>query len=201
MTGSVINPNYNKNKKGGRVMKKIIGCGVLLALLLLVHLGCASSAIKVNMVEPSGCSDLVCTTEKYQITFSPLTSYSQGISFSLQNKSAEPILIIWDESAFIDASGQSSRIIHSGVRLIERDAPQAPSIVVPGTSLSDSAIPSSNIYFIPGQYGGWQTRPLFFQASNDTLQGKTVGIYLMLKIGDLKQPQKFSMKIESVTQK
>lgn len=88
---------------------------------------------------------------------------SEGISFDLKNKTDHSIKIAWDEAAFVDTGGQSHRVIHTGVRLMDKGAPQAPSVVVRGGRLSDRIVPADNIYFESGKYGGWRTRPLVTQ--------------------------------------
>jgi len=159
--------------------------------------------ISVVVIEPTTCQNLKCSfSEGWNITFMPLDVSSTGIAFSLQNTGKEPILIIWDESALIDMKGQSSRIIHSGIRLMEKEAPQAPSVIAPGTSISDEAAPSSNIHSVSIESGGWKTDPLFspsFIVFDKGLEGQTLGLYLVLKVGEKKQPQKFNFRLGSVS--
>jgi hypothetical protein len=60
------------------------------------------------------------------IAFSPS---NQQITFQLQNRSGFPIKLDWDQMAYVDFDGSSHRVIHQGVRLIQRDAPQSPTVV------------------------------------------------------------------------
>lgn len=138
-------------------MKKLIA----LAMVILVITGCSPSGL---------------------IYFEPLDIKSGIISFVVQNKSAKPISIIWDESAFISAAGRSMKIVPGSVRIIDRNSAQQPSMIAPGTSLSMDVVPSENIFYDDGK---WTTAPL-------CKSGEVVGLYLMIKIGDTRKPQKFT---------
>ena len=97
-----------------------------------------------------------------------------SISIILQNKTSYTMKINWDNAAFIDENGISKRVIHEGVKLSDKNSPQAPSIIVRNGKISDSITPSDNIYYTSGEYGGWNY-------SNLT-KGKNVNISLLLPI-------------------
>jgi len=195
---------YNIIKPKGEVMtiKKILVWAGTLSFLVVT--GCAlmgaTTKIDAVLIAPEGCIGLSCELPEYRINFDPLTGASQGIGFTIINNVQEPILILWDESAMIDRHGSSLRVMHKGVRFSERDAPQAPSVVAPGTSLSDQAVPTSQISYLPGSSGGFMTQPIFNPVTLKSLPGQTIGLYLMLKVGETKKPQRFNLKIEAVHQ-
>jgi hypothetical protein len=58
-----------------------------------------------------------------------------GIGFELSNQSELPIEILWDQSSFIDIDSQSSRIVHTDVRFVDKDRPQ-PNTVLPPRRVS-----------------------------------------------------------------
>lgn len=91
--------------------------------------------------------------EKYQYTFEdemikvlwlPTT---QQFFFMLENKTDYSIRIIWDEAALVDPKGQTHKVIHSGVKYIDRNNPQAPSVVVRKGKITDIVVPSDLIYY------------------------------------------------------
>jgi hypothetical protein len=84
------------------------------------------------------------------------------IEFDMSNKTDRGIKINWDELSYISPTGRSMRVIHSGVRLIDRNAPQSPTIVPPNSRISDIIIPSEHIYY--DDYWGWCERNLFYGA-------------------------------------
>jgi len=91
--------------------------------------------------------------EKYQYTFEdemikalwlPTT---QQFFFMLENKTDHSIRIIWDEAALVDPKGQTHKVTHSGVKYIDRNNPQAPSVVVRKGKITDIVVPSDLIYY------------------------------------------------------
>jgi hypothetical protein len=205
-------------------MKKLIALLWILAGLAVA--GCAETVstikIEASLIEPSRCTGLSCDMGNYQISFSPLSDASQGISFAIKNKCAEPMWIIWDESAYLETvhgTPFSMKGIHTGVRLMDRNTAQSPSMVVPGTSLWDEVTPSENIFWTDS---GWHIAPLISIEHPETpaqtplqmwnqfvstplpgLQskvkaGQVIGLYLTIKVGDVKKQQKFNLRIDSV---
>ncbi|MBT3961477.1 hypothetical protein HOE22_03965 [Candidatus Woesearchaeota archaeon] len=139
-----------------------------------------------------------------------LFGYSQ-IGLLLENKSEHTMKINWDNAAWISPSGNSSRVIHSGVRLMDRNSPQSPSVVVRNGKLSDIIIPSDNIYFESGQYGGWRYLGLIHHTSVMTMDmqaelskaksqvGKTCGVLLPIEIEGVQNDYIFTFAIGEAT--
>ena len=131
----------------------------------------------------------------------------QQISLILNNKSDHTMKINWDNAAWISPTGESSRIIHSGVRLMDRNAPQSPSVIVRNGKLTDSILPSDHIYFESGQYGGWRYLALLHNTGvmatdmQSELQksqkyvGKTCGVLLPIEIEGVQNDYIFTFKI------
>ena len=55
---------------------------------------------------------------------------SSNVSFNLTNKTDHSIKIIWDEAVYVDTIGVSHRVMHSGVKYMDRSNSQPPSVVV-----------------------------------------------------------------------
>ena len=70
-----------------------------------------------------------------------------GVGIELTNKANEPIKIVWDDISLI-IDGQAHRVIHAGVRLVEKETPQATTIVPPGASITDVITPVDNIHLL-----------------------------------------------------
>jgi hypothetical protein len=79
------------------------------------------------------------------------------LGFNLLNKSGSPVRILWDDAAYVDITGQSRRVIHSGVKLADRNSPQAPSVIPSKGRLNDIVYPSDHVSY----YGNWSQRPMF----------------------------------------
>ncbi|MHA6697325.1 hypothetical protein [Chryseobacterium sp. A321] len=124
------------------------------------------------------------------ITFIPS---STQIGFKLENKTDKNIKIDWNQVLIIDIDGGSKKVFHSGVRYIERDKEQAPTIIYKGTNITDLITPIQNAYYASGRYGGWRTKPLidapvvgisFYYAYDPNLVGKTFKAVIPINIED-----------------
>ncbi len=125
------------------------------------------------------------------------------IAFIIENKTDYSIRIIWDEAAYVDENGESHRIMHSGVRYINRDSPKPPSVIVRRGKLTDVIIPSD--YVISGP-SGWEEKPLFpnKQVGGDVQEllskaekyiGKTIQILLPIQIENTTNDYIFIFKV------
>jgi hypothetical protein len=113
------------------------------------------------------------------------------LSFLLGNHTDRSIRVIWDQAAYVDATGVTHRVMHEGVKYIDRSASQPPSVVVPGGKLFDSITPADHVYLMSGQYGGWGEAPLLpvsgyskeqLEAIVEQYVGKTLQVLLPIEI-------------------
>jgi len=162
---------------------------------------------KIINFEEEGKTKYSYEDELIKIVWLPL---STQFAFTLENKSDNSIKIIWDEAVYVDENGSSGRVMHSGVKYVDRSNPQPPTVVVKKAKVDDMVVPTDNIYYISGQYGGWQTKPLFpnratTQEELNTLTqkyvGKTVKILLPLQIQETVNEYIFSFKVENFISK
>jgi len=125
------------------------------------------------------------------------------IGFDLLNKTDSPAKILWEDAAYVDISGQSRRVIHSGVTLLYRNSPQTPSVVPSKGRLNDIVYPSDHVSY----YGNWSQRPMFpclREGSPCTEQdrklvaahsGLDYRVLLPLEVGQEKHPYIFVFKV------
>lgn len=73
---------------------------------------------------------------------------------SLKNKTSETAKIQWDEAVFVDHRNVNHRLCHVGVKLIDRNSPQLPTVIPAGTIHKDELLVSDNIIFLSGT--GWR---------------------------------------------
>lgn len=133
---------------------------------------------------------------------------SSQFLFVLTNKTSHSIKIIWDEAAYVDENGMSKRVMHSGVKYIDRSNPQPPTVVTRNSTISDLIFPTDNVYWVSGSYGGWVERPLFPNQSMTSaaelsmqaqgLISKKVQVLLPLQIEDVINEYVFIFKINDV---
>ena len=132
---------------------------------------------------------LIFSDEFIDIKFSVLEKL---IDFHIQNKTNEGIKINWDELSFISPDGTASRVNHSsGIRVIEKGNPQVPTVIPPNTKISDSLIPTKNIYY---SYD-WNAKDLFPGENKIIYNDKEFGIYFPIEIKGSKKEYTFKFKI------
>lgn len=103
------------------------------------------------------------TYEDEMISFIWYVSKSQ-FNFLLKNKTNHSIKIPWDDIVFINPGGRSMRVIHSGIRYIDRNKEQAPSVVAKNSILDDILVPSDYIHYVDdggSGLGGWKIHDVF----------------------------------------
>ncbi|MDD5354268.1 MAG: hypothetical protein PHF95_03685, partial [bacterium] len=126
----------------------------------------------------------------------------KSINFDLKNKTQNGIKLNYDEMSYISPGGVSLRIVSSNIRFTDRFAPQAPVVVPPGLSISETIIPAQNIFFRANDiaYYGWDVGPLF---PNDakTYLGQEFGLYFPMEIKGAKKEFIFKFVITSVEKK
>ena len=159
---------------------------------------------KIMKVQEEGVEKYYFEDEMVKIIWIP-TPFQ--ISFILTNKTSHSIKILWDEAAYVDENGVSHRVMHSGVKYIDRNNPQPPTVVVRKGTVSDLVFPTDYVYYASGKYGGWRETPLFPNSGYDIEElkekaekyvGKTLQVLLPLQIEGVVNEYIFSFKINSV---
>jgi len=130
---------------------------------------------------------------------------AERFHFVISNKTSHSIRIIWDEAVYVDENGTSKRIMHQGVKYSERNNPQPPTTIVRGATVSDSIIPTDNVRYVRGRYGGWRESPLFPESSEQrqlleerakALVGERVQVLLPIQIQDVVNEYIFVFSID-----
>ena len=75
---------------------------------------------------------------------------SRNISFYLQNKTDHSIKIPWDEAAYVDENGFSHRVMHSGIKYIDKDKTMPPTVIVRKGFIKDIVFPTDYVYYDEG---------------------------------------------------
>ena len=128
-------------------------------------------------------------------------------NFTLNNKSGHSLKINWDDISFVDTYGQVGRVMHSGVKYTERNNSQPATTVPKGASISDILLPTENVYFVSGQYGGWRENyllpcvyqtPEAFNAGASSLVGKTMTIMMPIMIENVQNDYTFTFNIDKL---
>ncbi|MEX2326315.1 MAG: hypothetical protein WD558_01165 [Pseudomonadales bacterium] len=128
---------------------------------------------------------------------------SSQFGFFLTNKTSHSIKIVWDEAVYVDESGVSKRVMHSGVKYIDRNNPQPFTTVARGATISDIVLPTDNVYYLSGL--GWRESPLLPNSGTQKPEienkargvvGKNVQVLLPIKIEDVVNEYVFVFSID-----
>lgn len=100
----------------------------------------------------------------------------------IRNKSANTIKIIWDDAVFVNVDGNTSKVMHKGVKYVDRESSQGSSTIIRGSSLSDIIIPNVFVYYDESlkTWTSWAYYP-----EDSSYEGKTVTIMLPVQIKDV----------------
>ena len=69
-----------------------------------------------------------------------------SFQFSLSNKTAEPVVVLWDQVVFVDAAGNRQKVIHQGLRYWDPVSRLQPVAVPAFTTVSDLIRPAKVDY-------------------------------------------------------
>lgn len=128
-------------------------------------------------------------------------------NFKLTNKSNHTIKINWDDISFVDYDGKVGRVMHAGVKYADRNSSQPASTVPKGANIEDILLPTENVYYVSGQYGGWKEKYLIpcvydtpekFAAGANTYVGKTMKILMPIMIENVQNDYTFEFNIASL---
>ncbi|MGH9971709.1 MAG: hypothetical protein ACREBG_28480 [Pyrinomonadaceae bacterium] len=150
---------------------------------------------RLAMLKPGESKDLVFEDSDLQISFSVSAA---GMAFVLYNKTDAPIKVDWNQVSYIDTDSESHRVIHRGVRLIQRDESQAPSIIPPAAKLSDFILPS-DYFSYSSLKTEWIQRPLLPDGpASREYKDRSIGVFLPLGVKGATKNYSFVFKIQSV---
>jgi len=146
---------------------------------------------------------------RYEDDFIDIVWYvsSTDFNFTLKNKSNHTIKINWDDISYVDYEGKAGRVMHSGVKYSDRNNIQPASTIPKNSSLSDILVPTENVYFNSGEYGGLGKKLLIpsiyqnpddFASSANTYVGKTMKVLMPIVIENVQNDYTFEFSITSL---
>lgn len=152
---------------------------------------CISSVTKSVLNKTSECK--IATNNITNITTLTDNNFSLTISpeeecfrFSIKNNSSYNFKIDWNNVVFVDEHNQSQRVIHSGIRYIDADKMQQPTIVAKGSSLNDILVPAHRLYRSSYDYS-WSVLAILNYVNNYGYyaEGTQVKIILPIEINKI----------------
>lgn len=102
--------------------------------------------------------------------------------FTLKNVSNNSLKLLWDEAVYVDYNGNTSRVMHNGIKYSEREASLAASTIIRGATLEDIVCPTANVYW--DEYRkDWDLLMLY--PDKVSLETKQVQLMLPIQIKDV----------------
>ena len=126
-------------------------------------------------------------------------------NFELKNKSTHTMKINWDDISYVDINGKTRRVMHAGVKYIERNNSQPATGIPKGASLSDILLPTDNVILSSGLYGGWiesNLIPSYYSTSEamangaESYVGKKMTILMPIMIENVQNDYTFVFNID-----
>ena len=126
-------------------------------------------------------------------------SFSVGdpsFQMRFENLTAYDIKILWDRAEYTDVNKQTYRLMHSGVRFLDRNNPIPDQIVLSRSSIQEGVIPIGNVH-LSQQKKGYEVAPLFPLESDSAaaLKGKSVNLFIPVEINRQIIPYNFKIEI------
>ena len=122
----------------------------------------------------------------------------KDVSLVLRNKTDKTMKILWDETLFIQ-NGVSGRVMHAGVKFMDRNQSMPPSVIPAGTLHTDVIIPTNKVYWREGYYskygsspGGWEQRDLFPES---TEKGTEFSVFMPMMVNGSQRDYTFNFQI------
>lgn len=72
---------------------------------------------------------------------------SEQFDFILKNVSNNSIKVVWNEAAFVNFDGSTSKIMHNGTKYSQREADQPATTIIKGAKIEDLAAPTCNVRY------------------------------------------------------
>lgn len=107
-----------------------------------------------------------------------ISGITTKFDFILKNKTINTLKLIWDDAVFVNVDGNTSRIIHKGVNMANRESSQVSSNIIRNASLTDFIVPS---VFLDSN--GRITRDGFPEDSS--YEGKKITLMLPIQIKEV----------------
>lgn len=127
------------------------------------------------------------------------------LNFQLTNKSGNTIKINWDDVCFVDIDGKVGRVMHAGVKYTDRNNSQPATIIPKNASITDLILPTDNVYWVSGSYGGWREKNLIpayykdkeaLKANAANYVGKKMVVLMPILIENIPNEYSFEFSID-----
>lgn len=103
-------------------------------------------------------------------------------NFLLTNKTSNTIKMVWDDAVFVHVNGNTSKVMHNGIKYSERNNAQVASTIIRKSKLTDAIVPVDFVSYSES-LREWIT--VDDLPESDIYEGKTVSVMLPIQIKDV----------------
>ena len=122
----------------------------------------------------------------------------KNFDFSLTNKTDHTIKINWDDISYVDITGNVGRVMHSGVKYIDKNNSQPATSIPRKASITDILLPTDNVHWGSSD---WVIRPLIpYEYDRGGAEGKTMSILMPIMIENVQNDYTFEFVINAKPQ-
>lgn len=107
---------------------------------------------------------------------------NEAIPIRIRNKTSSTLRLLWDEVVFIDTDGEESRVMHLGIRSMERDRSMPASIIAAGSTLTDQITPINRVRYAERRHGGLRTETSALLSRTNLREGASIGLLLPFEV-------------------
>lgn len=152
-----------------------------------------------RLIKPTASDNLLFEDSIISIRF-VVGEEARGVQFALQNKTDSPILVNWDKAAYMDPSGESHRVIHTGIVFADRSKAQSLTSIAPTGRINDGVFPADYIDW-SNATNDWTQTILFPQtaaAEPGRMKGQRFGVLLPVTVNGVEKNYFFQIQIADV---
>jgi len=161
--------------------------------------GIKDSKYTFKMLKPKESDELAFEDAALRIVFN---IDRHRFKFSLFNKTDNPMKLDWNQISYVDLSSGSHKVIHDGVRYIERDKAIPLTVIPPSAKIDDFILPTDAVHYAQSGWNkGWHEEPLFPKPEKKealALKGKTFSAFMPIEINSTTKNYNFVFQITDI---
>jgi len=146
----------------------------------------------IKLIKPAESNELSYKDNLISISFKP--NYKQ-LAFQLKNESTKPIRVIWNEASFVDVESKAHKIIHKGIKFIDKEKAMTATTIPPEAILDDLIAPIDLTELVDSE---WKTKEILPRKRIADLKGKVFSFFLPLVIGNIQKDYLFKFEIDAI---
>lgn len=150
-----------------------------------------------SLLSPQRSDDL---TYRDRVLDASFAVRERNFEVTLQNRSAKPLKVLWEQASYTDYTNRPHRIMHGGIKMQDRHNAIPPMMVPLGESVKLEIMPVTLVTY-SREKKTYESKPLFPLNSDvaQALKGRTFYLFLPVEMDRQIIPYNFRFQITDVT--